>query len=296
MKNQLLLVIIGVICLLILLLTIQINLINVEPIGKNIENFDARIKGLTKKKCGEICTSVVNCQGFSYSDDNMCYLSKSPILGKSITSIFSDNYSQTDYRCNKSQPIRNETELITPEMLKRNSLYMCSDSEQGKYNLNIICENLNMEIGDLDEIDKIDIPNYKIITNLKWPVDKRDTLLKDTSAIDNFKVYEKSPDEYNGQYLFPHKCVSNIDELSCLKLCDVDNECIGVEWNPFYMKNKSDNSYEIYKNVCCPKIQISDIIPRRKEFENGNFYIKKHVDEFNKDYIYIVPKNNTQQK
>jgi hypothetical protein len=73
-------------------------------------------------------------------------------------------------------------------------------------------------------------------------------------------------------------------------MCDVDDTCIGVEWNPYYLKTKSDNSAEIYKNICCPKTQINNIIPRRKEFENGNFYLKKHVDAFNKDNIYVMSK------
>lgn len=292
MKNQLFLIIMGILCLIIIITIIQYN----SFVDDNNEHFDARVKGLTKNKCGEICTAVLGCQGFAYSDDNLCYLSKSPILGKSVTSLFSDDYSVTDYRCNKAQPILDVTDLITPDLLKRNSLYMCSDSEQGKYDINIISENLSMPIGDFDEIDKVDVPKYKIIANFKWPIDKRDTLLKDMTTSDNFKIYEKSNDEYLGQYLFPHKCVSDIDELSCLKLCDIDNDCIGIEWNPFYLKTKSDNSSDIYKNVCCPKTQINDIIPRRKEFENGNFYVKKSTDDIRKDLIYVVSKENPSNK
>jgi len=253
------------------------------------ENFDARIKGLTKEKCGEICTAVLKCQGFSYSTDNVCYLSKFPILEKPATSIFADDYSSTYFRCNKTQPILDETDLITPELLKRNSLYMCSDSEKGNYDINVISENLKRPIGDFDEIDKLNVPKYKIITNFKWPTDRRDTILRDSTTGDDFKIFQKSHDEYLGQYLFPHKCVSNIDEISCLKMCEVDDQCIGTEWNPFYMKTQSDNSFDVYRNVCCPKTDVNEVIPRRKEFENGNFYSKKRVDDLNKDLLYIVP-------
>lgn len=291
MENQILFMIMGVICLIIIVMLLQMNSIQNED-DTNNEHFDARIKGITKEKCGEVCTAILKCQGFAYSNDNACYLSKSPILEKPVLSVFSDDYSPTFYRCNKTQPIMDETDLITPDLLRRNSLYMCSDSEQGKYDINIISENLRQSIGDFDEIDKIDVPKYKIITNFRWPTDKRDSLLRDTTTGDNFKIFEKSNNEFLGQYLFPHKCVSNISEISCLKMCEVDDKCIGVEWNPFYMKTKPNNSFDLYKNVCCPKTEISDIIPR-KEFENGNFYSKKLVDELNKNLTYIVTKEDT---
>lgn len=279
MKNQFFILSIVLIFVLIIIYIYYTN---------NYETFDARITGLTKTKCGHLCTSILGCHGFSYSDDNKCYLSKMPILSKSPVALFTDEYKTENYRCNKLQPIQDETDLITPELLKRNSLYTCSKTEQGDYDLNIISEKLDMPVSNFNEIDKINIPEYKIISNFKFPKNKQDSVLSDIYNTNEFKLYEKSKNDYNGEYLFDHKCDYDINEQSCLKMCDIDNRCIGTEWNPYFMKATSYTDYEVYKNVCCPKKNITNIIPRRKEIENGAFYIKRNTDNLDKNIIYTI--------
>jgi hypothetical protein len=294
---------------LIIIIIIMITFYGCYTINNNkeVEGFDARIPNISKEKCGDLCTSIIGCQGFAYDSNSpgICYLSKSAILGKSVNSVFSDEYSTSDYRCNKTQPILDETDIISPNLMRRNSLYMCSDSEQGRYTLQLIAPTKRQSVGDFDDIEKIDVPNYEINDKFEWPTDKVDTRLNNNINQTGYAVYEKSRDEFLGQYLYPQKCTADISELSCIRICESDDRCVGVEWNPSYLKYKADvnglsnspnsngesgGAYEAYKDICCPKTQISQIIPRRKEFINGNFYIKKRVDVFDKDRFYIMPK------
>ena len=80
MENQFLFIIIIIIIIYILLNT------SCDDIN-NIEGFDARVLNLTKEQCGKLCTSIIGCQGFSYNDQNQCYLSKTPILTKPVNSL-----------------------------------------------------------------------------------------------------------------------------------------------------------------------------------------------------------------
>lgn len=260
----------------------------------NIEGFDARLLNLTKEQCGKLCTSIIGCQGFSYNDKNQCYLSKSPILTKPVNSLFTDEYNSAFYRCNKAQPIIDETDIVSPDLLKRNALYLCSDNERGQYDFTIISEHKVAKVGDFNELDKVNIPDYVIIDDFVWPKVKQDTVLKKGKRnIDKFMLYEKANDEYLGGYLFDHKCSSNINLTPCMQTCENDDRCVGVEWNPYYVKNDGNNKTSVYRNICCPKTQITEIIPRRTEYQNGNFYIKKLVDQFDKNKIYILNKDQT---
>lgn len=256
----------------------------------NNEHFDARVGGISKEQCGNLCTAIIGCGGFAYDDRNgSCYLSKNAILGRPINSLFASDYSPYFYRCNKTQPITDYTDLVSPNLLKRNSLYFCSNSEQGRYDLNIIAETMRKQIGDFDELDKINIPEYRMIDDFKWP-DTKDEILFQKPQGNGFTVFERSKDEYLGQYLYPSKCIDKVDEQTCLKICDSDPRCLGTEWNPYYLRNKDDGSVEVYENICCPKMKVMEIITRRPQFKNGNFYIKTNTERLNKESIYVTDK------
>lgn len=296
--NYIFLSIIIIIIIVILLLFYTCYLDNYND--DKIENFDARIPNISKEQCGNFCTRIIGCGGFAYSDNGVCYLSKQAILGKSVNSLFSDDYNVNDYRCNKTQPITSNTDIISPNLRRRNALYVCSDSEQGEYTLQLIAPTARQPIADFDDIDKIDVPDYEFTNDFVWPTDKTDIVFNNLSRNPNqYVMYEKSRDEFLGQYSYPQKCVSDVSELACLKICESDEKCIGVEWNPSYLKYKANKEsnltpnnegmYQSYKNICCPKTQITEIIPRRPEFINGNFYTKKHIDKLDHNRIYILP-------
>jgi len=293
MKNQILIaLIVIIITIIIVAITTTVEYINTENTeNTEIENFDAKVKepNLNKDKCGLICTSIIGCKGFAYDDTNdVCYLSKDPILGKPFGDLYSDEYQPYFYRCNKTQAQLEDMDINSPETLKRNTLYFCSDSEEGKYDLTIISPKVKRTIGDFDELDKIEIPDYELIDNFQWPTSKYDKVLGEKK---DFSTFELQNDEFLGKYVFPQKCTQNIGLQDCLRICDLDKECIGTEWNPYYLKPTAQDTYEIYKNICCPKTKIRDIIPRRSDFENGRFYLKKHITDFKPENIYIVSKN-----
>jgi hypothetical protein len=99
--------------------------------------------------------------------------------------------------------------------------------------------------------------------------------------IDNsVTVVREKDDEYLGTYMYPHKCSANISKKDCLHQCINNKDCQGTEYNPTYLQ--SDN---IHKGICCPKIKINKIIPRRNKFNFGKFYLKDRIikDNMNTD-------------
>ena len=94
-----------------------------------------------------------------------------------------------------------------------------------------------------------------------------------STAVNIMKEYDE---EFAGQYMYPHKCSTNIKKEDCMKQCLGDKDCVGTEWNPILFKKVGvPNKYEFDENVCCPKIRIKKVIPRRKEMRFGHFYLKE---------------------
>lgn len=250
--------------------------------GTKIEQYDGKIANMTKKDCGIKCTNTYECSGFAHKANNSCYLSKTPILSAPIDKVYASDYTPSDYRCNKLQPIYRVDDITVPETMKRNALYNCSESEQGEYVLELISPFKTEPIYDFDDVESLDVPQYDLHP-YDWPI-TRNEKINTINGVNDYLVYEKSEDEYLGQYLYPHRCVDNIPENKCLDICKYNKDCVGVEWNPFYVKSIGKNNvYNIYQNVCCPKKQIKTVIPRRKDFENGRFYLKTYQDKLNKN-------------
>ena len=97
-----------------------------------IENYDGKISNITLTQCGTECTISENCRGFSYKPViSTCYLSKSNILGEPMESLYKNDYSKLDQRCNKINPI-DDIDFINDLTLTQNSVYVCSDGENQK--------------------------------------------------------------------------------------------------------------------------------------------------------------------
>jgi len=275
----------------ILLIIISIIFIIIISNNIEIENYDAKISNTTKKQCGIDCTNTFNCLGFAHKKDGSCYLSKdNTILTKPIGSVYSDDYSVDDFRCNKLQPIYRPADITVPEIMKRNALYNCAENEEGAYVLNLFSNQKSESVYDFDDIDRMDVIPYELV-EYDWPV-TRDPLVDKKSCEEDYLVYYKSDDEYLGDYLYPHKCVDNIPEKACIKICTGDPKCVGIEWNPYYIREAGENIYNVYENVCCPRRNVKTIIPRRNAFENGRFYLKTYLDELNKNKTYISNDQN----
>lgn len=283
----LIMIFILIICIFIIYLT---NLFTVEP-------YNARISGITEHDCGKACTDGYGCVGYGYDRGTAkCYISKYPIIGQPTTdSLYADQYTSYQERCNKIDPIRPHLDpkwSITDYKKNRNTIYSCDRSEEGNWHIYRIVNGQKTPITP-EEIINMPYEKYEL-TDITWPKVKIDKTLLDFTGdqieVDrNYLLFKTDDREYLGQYLFPYKCVDNIPEKECLNNCAKYKECKGTEWNPSYIKDGKR-----VHNVCCPKKEISQVITRRDEFKNGRFYIKTIPHELNKDEVYIsfVPTRN----
>lgn len=269
------------------------------------EHYDARMIGLSLTECGTECTKALNCVGFGYNHDGgKCYLSKSAIIGKPTNSLYNDEYTKLDRRCNKINKIM-DNKIIDGNTLTKNSIYGCSDGEN---NVTTRFQYANLgasaldktkttvfDRSDSDTVTPTDVtyPTYDIY----WPAEKEDikpytppnsiSYSSEKSVAPKYAFIE-SDKEFLGQYLLAHQCVVNTPFYNCLKFCEKDSKCVGTEWNKSMIKTDGKYNY-LYENVCCPKAIIRQIIPRREIFNRGKFYVKKNMDELKgRDNIVIT--------
>ena len=265
-----------------------------------LEYYDYEITDISATECGTECTEGINCLGFGYNHKKRkCYLSKTAIIGEPNVGLYKDQYTKLDKRCNKINRLR-DSKRIDSNSLIENSIYVCSDGEnnivtefqyanQGATSL----EGIRSTIYDRSNAD-IALPvNVKYETHeIQWP-EKRESGTSRLEKNDKKKYgFIESNKEFLGQYTLPHQCVVNIPFYDCLKYCENDPECTGTEWN----KSLKDFNNNISENVCCPKSFIKKIIPRRKEYGMGNFYVKTDLhDILNRDNIVLTKADYTKK-
>lgn len=289
MKNQFLFII-SVITALLIYMCYRTN---------NTDTFDGRLSGIAFETCGTMCTQVFGCNGFAYDDKTQkCYLSKYPIIQRPVYGLYIDEYESGQQRCNKIYPIKEEDvniSKITTNQKRLNMLYSCAKDEKNKYNLKKIKDTISDFT--IKGIDDIPYEDYEL-DYLTWPVNKKDLYAEDIinnniEAMKKVYVFDKDNNEHLGQYLFSYKCVDNISEKECLDTCIKNTDCNGVEWNPVQLTKNKNNTYDVRTNVCCPKKQIKEVITRRDEFKNGNYYEKKLINKLDKNQEYYVRINKT---
>lgn len=278
------------ILILIIILILLISQSNIQ------ENYDARLSNITLTECGTECTRNLNCYGFGYNHvGGKCYLSKSTILGEPLESLYKDEYTKLDRRCNKINRItdNNRVDGIT---MTQNSVYICADGEN---NTGTRFQYANLGATSLDGakttiFDRADQDNIQPVevayeTNgLVWPKTKEENtkLYEEVQQEKKIKknIFIESDNEFLGQYLLPHQCSTNIPFYDCLKFCDNEKKCMGVEWN------------KEHSGVCCPKSIISKIIPRREQHKNGKFYVKRNSETLNERDNIVLTKSNFDQR
>ncbi len=273
----------------ILFCLILYNLLKASPI---IENYEARLTTSDKDECANHCRNIINCSSFGYDNQtNKCYLSKIPILGQPLKSLYSDEYQKEHYRCNKKKSIDVITDNMSMDKYRDNNAFICAETERSKYNMNYLIDNKLVELENDSKLFEQEVKPYDMF-EIEWPTRKVDVNIFVDKVDDsnlNYKVFEKKDNEYLGKYMFPHKCVSDVSLKECLRFCDESNACVGVEFNPTYLKeNKEDGTHEISRNVCCPKISIDEAVPRRAEFIGGSFYLKNYKNEINKNNHFVI--------
>lgn len=114
-----------IICLAVLIIIIIIILRT-----RSIEGYDAIYSNISIDDCGEFCKTTANCYGFGYDVKNkICYPANQVIFGRPFNSIYSDRYRESDFVCNKVQPV------IEPDMTpayhtrKTNAMFTCGTHE-----------------------------------------------------------------------------------------------------------------------------------------------------------------------
>ena len=266
-----------------------------SSISSSIESFDEKITRSTSQKCGIMCTKIFDCVGF-VSDGDTCYLSKTPILGRPEQSVFGDDYKKNIPRCNKLAKI-DDPIIATSNDYKKNATYVCTKNDVDNTQTFKLYDNDETLLSNLSELDNIILKKYTF-EEIEWgkeiDLDYNKNLITNPTENNSILVMKQFDEEFLGQYLYPHKCSSNISQADCLLNCIGDNQCVGTEWNPTYFKLNNKNEYDVYKGICCPKIKISKVIPRRDSFKFGKFYLKQNElkDKINDDSVYIkLPKS-----
>lgn len=261
----------------------------------NKEHFDAKIEQVNEIECGTMCTKTVGCAGFAYNDKK-CWLGKQPILGRPEMSLYNEDYNPKIRRCNKFYSI-SDIYISTTGDYQKNMSYGCKDSEIDK-NLNIYTYlNNKIKLDNEKSIDDIKVRQYPM-TQITWPKPfDKDTIpnaliseLTKEIPNENIKIMKEIPDYIEGKDLYETGCVSNISRMDCLKACLDDDNCRGTEWNPNLLKQLNNKDYEIYKNVCCPKGELTNTITRNDNNKEGKFYAKYVVNknEIDKNKIIIT--------
>jgi hypothetical protein len=194
--------------LIFVILIIIINIIQNKCTCDNdkIEHYDGKMTGLTITECGTECTKAINCVGFGYKPiTRECFLAKKPVIGKPLTldnikedriflgyfdkmaavmnpmySLYADEYSKLDTRCNKINNIL-DNKRVDGITLTENSVYMCSDGES---NLATQFQYANLGGTSLEKVtpnvydranSDIVVPEYVSYEtyHIDWPTKKR---------------------------------------------------------------------------------------------------------------------------
>lgn len=268
------------------------------------EPFDAKILKISQDTCGSACTQFSGCRGFAFDPNtNTCWLSKSLISKNPDTSLFSQDYRTQFPRCNKIQSIF-DTVTSTPDDFANNASYICAPSAMstnvsyevyapndkhhviksgidGTMIKTVQDEDRNLVFRDqltikqefkdvvLDPYNIYDVPWPNSIYTVLTPDDVKRYLAAPSKEI---PIMVRKDEEYLGQYMYDHKCVKDIELKHCLSACANNPKCVGTEWN-----REFEDEGKVYHNVCCPKIAIGQIVPRRSQYKNGNFYLKERI-------------------
>jgi hypothetical protein len=291
----------------VLIITIIIIILTIKQYLQ-IENYDAKIKNIDEKMCADSATTSYDSNAFAYDPKTKsCYISKEPILAKPLASLYNNEYKADQHRCNKLKNITANEHTTNIDLVK-NATYGCANNETDSAQMFLIDPKPNSikKPITMDQVTTTKIDNY-YLRNINWPTLQDDPLNQIPPTVHLPKLstdvngFKYSKNEYLGAYIYDQKCVVNVSLDDCLNFCSNNNECVGTEWNPILLKNinnktnyydkkiNSPQEYNVYKDVCCPKKVIKEIIPRRLDYVNGSFYVKNPMNNIlDPDRTYII--------
>jgi len=267
-------------------------------VNRNIEHYDDRYTDTNFTKCAKLCRGISECYGFGYDrEKNICYPAKSTIDGVPLVgSLFESQFKPIHTTCNKVEPILEATSKVSFDARRKNSVYSCKERDDLQPQWYFYNRDKFTNIGEGKNLDEIfDVDEYKV-RPYSWPINQFNTdqidLLEDITSskrltpknitqvdrinsvwgdvdniipINNNISYKISNDMNTGEYLYPHKCTSDISKKSCLDICSKNKNCVGVEFN-----KKFGGKY----NVCCPYKTKGKFIKRPNRYVIGDYYEK----------------------
>jgi hypothetical protein len=143
--------------------------------GQQVEHYNARLVNTDLVKCGEFCKTTAGCFGFGYDKNNqICYPSKSLIDGAPTDSdvLYRDQYNKNNPSCNKLEPIIQPDKKPPFDNRRKNSIYVCKETEDLQPQWYLHSDNKFTNIGDGKNIDGIfNVDDYPI-NAYQWPINK----------------------------------------------------------------------------------------------------------------------------
>lgn len=296
----------------IILIIIIVLLSYINNNNNTLEHYDDRYTDTDFTSCAKLCRGISECYGFGYDrEKNICYPARSTIQNKPLAgSLFESRYSKNHTTCNKVEPVLEPTSKVSFEQRRKNSVYACTEREGLQPQWYFFNRDKFSNIGEGKNLDEIfDVDEYKV-KPYSWPINQfnldqidllEDVLSdqqltpKNITQVDRIKkvygdtdkiipnnqgiIYKNHKMMNSGEYMYPHKCVSNIEKKSCLELCSKDNRCVGVEFN-----KKFGPKY----NVCCPYKTTGKYINRPNNYLFGDYYEKIKSDHIPKSDPIII--------
>lgn len=169
-----------------------------------IEGYDDRYLNSSTIKCAKFCKTTAGCYGFAYDNNkNICYPSKSVLLGRSIGSLHEDDYDPNNTVCNKIFTITKPSNTVSFKERKENALFACAEKSGVQPQIFFHNEDKLEKIDEGQNLDFITDVDYYEVKPYRWPVDKYNveqsdklTKFKERNNLDN--INESITNENNG--------------------------------------------------------------------------------------------------
>ncbi len=308
------------------LINVGFGIKTIETI-ETIETYDAKLTNEEFNNCMTVCQKAGNCAGFAYDEKKqICYLAQHPLLGKPLENLYMDEYDESQQFCNK-MGVNNDLRSLDLNDIRNNATFIClprkTDAVQ-QTSFHIVTENGVKTADTLNKLYEIKDPlNTNLLTvDIKFPKDKNDqfvlpdelteneeikhmatkeTIDRKLNNLDELEKYYIQYIDFNdGEYLNKDSsCQTNISKYNCLSECTKNSKCLGVEYNPSYIKyDPETRDYKTYSDVCCMKQTIVDFNKRNEmnpnvnDYSYGSFYKKIKVTKDDNPNIYICNAKN----
>lgn len=240
------------------------NIICNKTLNYDVDELDKSTR-LPDEKTRKL-NSFYICSRTSNSPESL-YYNVNNKLHKVVNPYNIDNISDIDYyTVNEIYWPKNRFEEVITNHNATETLKM--------YKIENIEKNKQNEQKFIKEESKKNINNLQTIHNL--------TNISNASS--HYNVYQINNNMIKDNNVYDYGCIHNIPLDDCINYCNNDTICKGVEHNPYFAKNNN----EIYKNICCLKKDINNIVNRDDIYKYGKLYIKGEINPHYKNISYYV--------